>query len=354
MPSVPIGLRAVAVLALITVVIASSSLISTIVLILGAIYVAYWLLAPRPWSGWLAVLTAPAALAAIVRSETGQVTDLLWVCPALALGFAVHGKRAVAVLAALVGTAVTAALLKFDHASIQMVGQVALPMTLAFLAATAVRQLLTVNHELVRARQQVAVAAVEEERTRFARDLHDLLGHTMTVLVAKVRLARRLPADEAAVELGEAEHLALDALDEVRQAVAGYRGPTLDTQIAGARIALDAAGINLDLSGSAGPLVDEAEHALAFSVREAVTNVLRHSGASRCAVILGRSGSTAWVEIRDNGRGGDVVAGWGLEGLRERADRVGGTATWESPSGGGFSVRVAVPAESQAGEPAKL
>jgi two-component system, NarL family, sensor histidine kinase DesK len=210
------------------------------------------------------------------------------------------------------------------------------------------------NRELALARQQLAVAAVQEERTRFARDLHDLLGHSLTVLIAKVRLARRLPAQEAAAELSDVEHLALEVLDEVRQAVGGYRGPTLDSQIAGEHAALDAAGINFAVSGSAGPLAAEAEHALAFSIREAVTNVIRHSGASECSVELGRNGTTAWVEVHDNGRGGEVESGWGLDGIRERAERIGGGAIWKSLPGGGFSVRVTVPVESRSWEPAGL
>src|SRR5256885_1841945 len=103
MPSVPVGLRAVAMLAVLTVVLVSGSEIIIVAGILAAIYVGYWLATPRPWSVWLALLTAPVALAAIARSETGQVTYLLWVCPALAIGFAIVGVRAAAVLVLLLG-----------------------------------------------------------------------------------------------------------------------------------------------------------------------------------------------------------------------------------------------------------
>ncbi len=258
-----------AMLAVLTVVLASGSQITIVAALLAAVYVGYWLATPRPWSVWLALLSAPLALAAIARSETGQVTDLLWVCPAQAIGFAISGVRAVAALVVLVAAAIASFLARPGQHNLHGLWQVALPMTLAFLAATAVRQLLATNHELALARQQLAVAAVQEERTRFARDLHDVLGHSLTVLVAKLRLARRLPADEAVIEVGDAEHLALGLLDEVRQAVEGYRGPTLDSQIAGTRAALGAAGIDFDVSGSASPLAAESEHALALSVREA-------------------------------------------------------------------------------------
>lgn len=349
MPAVPVGLRALAVLAALTVVIASDSQVTFAAVLLGVIYIGYWLAVPRSWSLWLALLSAPVALAAIARSETGQVTDLLWVCPALAIGFAISGVRAVAALVALVVVATASFLARSGQHNLHGLWQVALPMTLAFLATSAVRQLLAANHELGLARQQLAVTAVQEERIRFARDLHDVLGHSLTVLVAKLRLARRLPADEAGAEVGDAEHLALGLLDEVRQAVEGYRGPTLDSQIAGARAALDAAGIDFEVSGTASPLAAESEQALALSVREAVTNVLRHSGASRCSLLVGRDGEMAWIEVRDNGRGGHAGAGWGLQGLRERADRLGGSASWESLTGEGegFRIQVTVPAEVQ-------
>jgi two-component system sensor histidine kinase DesK len=213
-----------------------------------------------------------------------------------------------------------------------------------------VRRLQAANQELARAREQLAQVAVQEERTRFARDLHDLLGHSLTVLVAKIRLARRLPPEQAASELADAEHVTVAVLDDVRQAVEGYRGPTLDAQIAGAKAALDAAGITFEVVGAANPLVEDAEHLMALCVREAVTNVLRHSGASRCVLTLGRDDSVAWADIRDDGRGGKVVSGWGLQGLRERADRLGGSVAWSAPPDGGFHVRVTVPAEKRADE----
>jgi two-component system sensor histidine kinase DesK len=241
----------------------------------------------------------------------------------------------------LIGAAVASSLVRSGQPSLHAVLQVALPITLAFLAAAAVRRLQAANQELARAREQLAQVAVQEERTRFARDLHDLLGHSLTVLVAKIRLARRLPPEQAASELADAEHVTVAVLDDVRQAVEGYRGPTLDAQIAGAKAALDAA---------ANPLVEDAEHLMALCVREAVTNVLRHSGASRCVLTLGRDDSVAWADIRDDGRGGKVVSGWGLQGLRERADRLGGSVAWSAPPDGGFHVRVTVPAEKRADE----
>jgi two-component system sensor histidine kinase DesK len=237
---------------------------------------------------------------------------------------------------------------ELSHASLA----VGLPVVTAGLAASSARRLLSANESLRRARQQLAVAAVQEERTRFARDLHDLLGHSLTVLVAKVRLARRLPAPEADRELADAERLAVGALDEVRQAVEGYRSPTLDSQIAGARAALAAAGIGFEVSGSANPVAAGAEGALAISVREAVTNVVRHSGASRCWLTIGREDGSAWVEVRDDGRAKENGPASGLAGLRERMAGLGGTVDWGAGPDGGFRVHVSVPAEGGAEEPA--
>src|SRR5262249_407153 len=229
---------------------------------------------------------------------------------------------------------------------------VGLPALAAGLAASTARRLLSATERLDRAQRQLAVAAVQEERARFARDLHDLLGHSLTGLVAKVRLARRLPAPESDGELADAERLALGALDEVRQAVEGYRAPTLDSQIAGARAALAAAGIAFEVSGSANPVAAGAEGALAISVREAVTNVVRPSGAARCWLTIGRDDGSAWVEIRDNGRAVGNGPPSGLAGLHERLVRLGGTVDWGAIPDGGFRVHVSVPAESMAEEPA--
>jgi len=167
-----------------------------------------------------------------------------------------------------------------------------------------------------------------------------------------VRLARRLPAREADSELADVERLAVDALDEVRQAVEGYRAPTLDSQIAGARAALAAAGIAFEVSGSANPVAAGAEGALAISVREAVTNVVRHSGAAHCWLTIGRDNGSAWVEVRDDGRAVENGPVSGLAGLRDRLAELGGTVDWGASPDGGFRVHVSVPAEGVGEEPA--
>src|SRR5215472_95579 len=366
MPTVPWRVRSLALLAAPGLLLAQGALVAHVgaaALLLA--YVAFWLAVPRPWSVAPAILTVPAALVASLGVEPpSPVIGLLWAYAAIAVCFAAPDRLsvvtviAVAVLAMIASFPVLGGGGATDIAALMVRGlphaslAVGLPVVTAGLAASTTRRLLGANDGLRRARQQLAVAAVQEERTRFARDLHDLLGHSLTVLVAKIRLARRLPAGDADHELADAERLAVGALDEVRQAVEGYRAPTLDSQIAGARAALAAAGIRFEVSGSANPVTAGAEGALAISVREAVTNVVRHSGASQCWLTIGRDGASAWVEVRDDGHMAQNGPASGLAGLRERLAGLGGTVDWGAGPDGGFRVHASVPAESAAGEPA--
>src|SRR6185437_1812303 len=153
---------------------------------------------------------------------------------------------------------------------------------------TAMRWAFITNRELRRARQELAQLAVTEERLRFARDLHDLLGHTLSLIALKSELAGRLvrlAPERAAVEIGDVEAAARQALYEVREAVAGYRQPTLAGELQAAHEMLDAAGIVLTLDAAPAPLPlrSTVEGMLAWTVREGVTNVIRHSRARHCA-----------------------------------------------------------------------
>lgn len=194
------------------------------------------------------------------------------------------------------------------------------------------RDLRTRNMELSAARAELARLAVAEERERFARDLHDLLGHSLSVIALKAELAGRLLADgpsDAAREVGELEHVARTALGEVREAVSGYRQPTLAGELAGARMALSAAGIEADVQESRAALDPTVEAVLAWAVREGATNVIRHSGASRCTLKITSSLTDAGVEVIDDGRG--AVANGNGAGLPS-TDVAGKAGT---PSGGG-------------------
>jgi two-component system, NarL family, sensor histidine kinase DesK len=204
--------------------------------------------------------------------------------------------------------------------------------------------LLRANADLRDARSELAELAVSQERLRFARDLHDLLGHDLSLIALKAELAGRLlpdRVDSAANEVDDVKALTRSALDQVRHAVDGYRRPTLPGELAGARMALEAAGIELHVTGSATAIDPEVESLLAWAVREGATNVIRHSGARHAEITIGSTG----VEVADDGRGGSSPnGGHGLAGLRERAAAVGGTVDAGAGPDGGYRLRVSVPA----------
>jgi two-component system sensor histidine kinase DesK len=186
------------------------------------------------------------------------------------------------------------------------------------------REVALANRALVEARAEVARLASEAERSRIARDLHDLLGHSLTVITVKSGLARRLAesgSPRALEEIAAVESLSRQALTDVRAAVSGYREVTLAGELARGRELLRAAGVVADLP-TAADLVD-AEHQELFGwiVREGITNVVRHAHATRCTVTLSAYG----VEIRDDGTGTPGPGGAGLTGLRERVAAAGGT-----------------------------
>jgi two-component system sensor histidine kinase DesK len=216
------------------------------------------------------------------------------------------------------------------------------------LLLTLMRDLRQRNAELSRARAELARTAVAAERERFARDLHDLLGHSLSVIAIKAELAGRLlpgSPERAAGEVADVESVARCALREVRDAVSGYRRPTLEGELEGARMALAAAGIIAEIEHLAGALSPEVEAVLAWAVREGATNVIRHSGARHCEVRVQRGSAEVGVEILDDGRGAMAVSadGNGLEGLRERAAAVRGRLEAGAAATGGFRLAVSVP-----------
>ncbi|MEO6859086.1 MAG: sensor histidine kinase [Solirubrobacteraceae bacterium] len=227
------------------------------------------------------------------------------------------------------------------------------------------RDLRIRNAELLEARAELARSAVAQERERFARDLHDLLGHTLSVIALKAELAGKLIPDSpqrAVTEVGEVETVARQALGEVRLAVSGYRQPTLDREVAGARPALSAAGIEADVVRPAVVLDADVEAVLAWAVREGATNVIRHSGARTCMVRVTAGLAEASVEVVDDGGGGrtngtadpgiiglEARAGNGLSGLGERAEALRGRVEAGARAEGGFRLAVSVPVSGGAG-----
>ncbi|MEW2298601.1 histidine kinase [Streptomyces sp. NPDC006655] len=200
---------------------------------------------------------------------------------------------------------------------------------------TGVRQLVATTIELRKARATVAQLAANEERLRLARDLHDLLGHSLSLITLKSELAgRMLPGhpEKAAQQVSDIEQVSRQALVDVREAVTGYRRPRLAAELAGAQVALTAAAVTAevpadpDLTG----VPEDGEAALAWALREAITNVVRHSGASACTVELLRrqtlDGPVLELAVEDNGSGGSGKGpGNGLTGLTERLEKAGGT-----------------------------
>ncbi|MFJ4437000.1 sensor histidine kinase [Streptomyces sp. NPDC088923] len=234
-----------------------------------------------------------------------------------------------------------------------------IPVLLGGFAMTGVRELVRTTIELRRARATVAQLAANEERLRLARDLHDLLGHSLSLITLKSELAgRMLPAHpaEAARQVSEIEQVSRQALTDVRAAVGGYRRPTLDGELAGARIALTTAGIAAHLPEEAPALPPEPAAALAWVLREAVTNVVRHSDARTCRVSLttrqSLQGPYLDLRVEDDGEGAaGAPPGHGLTGLRERLADVGGTLTTgpaRAGRRGGFALSAHVPLDETA------
>jgi two-component system, NarL family, sensor histidine kinase DesK len=209
-----------------------------------------------------------------------------------------------------------------------------------------VMQLIRRNAELAEARSEITRLVIAEERNRFARDLHDILGHSLTVVAVKAELAGRLvrlDPERAEHEIGDVERLSREALADVRSALSGYRQVTLMGELANARSALAAAGIEAELPQALDDVPADRRELFGWVLREAVTNVVRHSGASHCRVRV----TDKEIRITDDGRGpvngspvDDSRPGVGLVGLRERVEAAGARLTVGQPSDGGFELRV--------------
>lgn len=197
---------------------------------------------------------------------------------------------------------------------------------------------------------EVRRLAAVAERERISRDLHDLLGHTLSMVALKSDLAERLVDDDPAAaraEMSALADIARHALSEVRRAVSGMRATGIAAELAAARLLLETAGTEVECQS--GSVLDEhrlsaaAEHAVAMTIREAATNVHRHAGAARASIQLGISGETMTVEVSDDGIGGRIAPGTGLTGMRERIEAVGGTLAIVPGNVCGLQVTATVP-----------
>lgn len=203
----------------------------------------------------------------------------------------------------------------------------------------ALRRMQSQEAVIRRAHEDLAHMAVDAERARFSRDLHDIVGHSLTAIIVKAELAGRLAKrrpESVGPEVADIELLAREALEDVRRTVAGYREVTLSGELASARAVLDAAGVEAILPQAVDEVPGRLRELFGWVVREGVTNVVRHSRARHCWITV----TPTSVEVLDDGRGPRGGAGNGLGGIRERARAVG--ATVESGAGpeGGFRLYV--------------
>ena len=205
------------------------------------------------------------------------------------------------------------------------------------------------DQALIKAHELAEQLARTAERERIARDLHDLLGHTLSVIVLKSELAAKLadrsPA-RAAVEIREVEQISRNALAEVRHAIHGYRGEGFAAELEKGRKALESAGVALEADLEPLPLGADEERALALGLREALTNIVRHARATVCRVTLAREANEIVLSVADNGVGGNLVEGAGLSGMRTRLGAIGGRLHVDG--GNGARLVLSIPAREAA------
>lgn len=202
------------------------------------------------------------------------------------------------------------------------------------------------NQALRLTQDEVRRLAQLAERERIGRDLHDLLGHTLSVIAIKSELASKLMGRDPAAaqrEIDDVERIAREALGQVRRAVAGMRAVGLRAEFANARLALAAVEVDFEYRSPELALHPETETVLAMVLREATTNVIRHSGARRCRAQLARVDQDLELQIHDDGRGGASESGNGMRGMRERSEAIGGVLEVRSSAGEGTTLVLRVP-----------
>jgi two-component system sensor histidine kinase DesK len=312
-----------------------------------------------------------AGLAVVICLIYGKDWTSIFIYVSAATGFIVWDRRR-ALLGVAASTGVYLVLSSALHTSPDQLWAELLPVALIGFAMIGFKMQIVLNQQLRQARGAVAKLAANEERLRLARDMHDLTGQSLSLITLKSELAvkrlSRLPAspevDAVAAELGDIGRVSRQTLHDIREAVSGYRQPTLAIEIITARASMEAAGIQLDddpaLMTRSGTFGREAEAALAWCLREGTTNVIRHSGAQRCRIRLTEQRHELSLEITDDGRGlpgptgghggadgaGPATAtGSGLHNMSERLSAAGGrfSAGPDGRDGRGFKLVATVP-----------
>ena len=324
-----------------------------------------WLMLRRPFPGAALAPSATMPRLALLVALTACVLfltltesdDWYWffVYAGIAAGVSLPARRA---MGAIAGLMVVAAAVGGARVDWLQTGRIVLLVAAGGFGMVGVGRLIGAIGELRAARAEIARLVVAGERLRFARDLHDLLGHSLSTIAIKATLAYRLLPDapeRAMRELDDVQSVTQDALREVREAVTGYRQPTLAEELANAREILAAAGIAYECDNAAGTLPTAVESVAAWAVREGVTNIVRHSRARHVAIRIHRERDAVSAAITDDGSGdahamsgppGDP-GGSGLRGLAERAAAVGGRLDAHPCPTGGFHLAVTLPIEDE-------
>jgi two-component system sensor histidine kinase DesK len=327
-----------------------------------AVFIAL-VLSNNPWSGhtsrrtWilLGATTVPAVLyPVLLGADWSGLLIYLGVAYAMALPPKLAG-RGVVVAAAM--TLVVCVIAHVTTGSIALLTFETLTIGMLMLAFRMSRILVV---QLREARSEVARLAANEERLRISRDLHDLLGHTLSLIVLKAEVASRLADRDPVKSLAEVDDIrsvARQALADVREAISGYRQRNLTDELRNARSVLAAADVDLTITTSGTPLPDPVDGQFGWAVREGVTNVVRHSRARTATITVSRLGGDAVLEIVDDGTGPRDQTGShgnGLRGLEERVAASGGTIEAGPRTNGGFRlyVRIPLPAPTAPREPA--
>jgi len=228
----------------------------------------------------------------------------------------------------------------------QTVISVLLPALLLGMSAIYTAYTAHQQHKIRRSSEEIARLATIAERERIGRDLHDTLGHTLSVVALKSELARKLidrDVDAARTEIAEVERVARETLSQVRAAVSGIRSTAIAAELQSATSLLEAQGVRVKCETERVQLSHDRETALALSLREATTNIRRHAHASGVTIKLRQDAASVVMEVVDNGRGGRIVPGNGLNGMRERLGHVGGTLSLEPMQNGGTRLFVSIP-----------
>jgi two-component system, NarL family, sensor histidine kinase DesK len=313
-----------------------------------AVYLWFWARvyqADRPGRALAALVVLSVIAASLSLVSFNNFGGLFIYCATVA-GSSLHWRRSYMPVAVVFLLTLLFALVRpGDPVGRAAVAAIAL---LAGMGMVGFNRLNVLVRELHQARDELARLAVAEERLRFARDLHDLLGHSLSLIVLKSELAGKLAGtapERATREVGDIERVAREALREVRDAASGYRQPRLDEEMQGARQALQAAGMSVRAERTGGPLPAPVESVLAWAVREGATNALRHSRAHRVGIRLAADHSAARLEIIDDGSGAAPggAGGSGLHGLRERVEARHGSVEFGPRPEGGFRLAVSLP-----------